>query len=373
MDASAVVIPPYVAGPLRLAPFRALRLRPSKVGDPASARLYARPYAGVAARLTSWRERGDLAEDPSTAVYVHEYSHSGLTVAGVVGALDVSRRTAAPGCAAVLPHEGVHPEQVHELARRMREMAVNPAPILLVQDYPEAARKLVRAVRSSPPDDEFIDRGTQHHRLWRVTDPAVLDALNAAWQQARTLIADGHHRYAAYLQIQSSSPGGPTDHGLAMVVDQPATPLHIGAIHRTVARTHLGDLRAAAERLGLRWQCAPHGEAVAALAPDTMVVTDGAAWASMRADLDEDGTAVELLHSRLLPALDGAPRRIHHHHTVDDALRHIRRSRDLAILMPAPTLAHIWATVLEGRVLPEKATSFQPKPHPGVLIRPLSA
>ena len=42
--AAAVVTPPYVAKPLRLDPFRGMMLSPARVGDPASARAFARPY-----------------------------------------------------------------------------------------------------------------------------------------------------------------------------------------------------------------------------------------------------------------------------------------------------------------------------------------
>ena len=50
----ATVVPPYVAKPLELLPFRAVMLSPTRVGDPASARALARPYRDVAARLTQW-------------------------------------------------------------------------------------------------------------------------------------------------------------------------------------------------------------------------------------------------------------------------------------------------------------------------------
>ena len=45
----ATVVPPYVAKPLELPPFRAVMLAPGRVGDPASARALARPYRDVAA------------------------------------------------------------------------------------------------------------------------------------------------------------------------------------------------------------------------------------------------------------------------------------------------------------------------------------
>ena len=41
------------------------------------------------------------------------------------------------------------------------------------------------------------------HRLWAVTDPAEQAAIAADLASHQALIADGHHRYAAYLQLQA--------------------------------------------------------------------------------------------------------------------------------------------------------------------------
>src|SRR4051812_39959948 len=143
MDAEPVVTPPHVARPLRLRPFRALMLSATRIGDPASARAFARPYRDVAARLTRWERGGQVARDTSPALYLHEYTADGVTMRGVVGALDVSRRAAHRGDWAVFPHEGIHPAQAGELADRMAEMEMNPAPILLVHHGTPALRDLL--------------------------------------------------------------------------------------------------------------------------------------------------------------------------------------------------------------------------------------
>ena len=59
----ATVVPPYVAKPLTLSPFRAVMLAPARVGDPASARALARPYRDVAGRLLDWIGQGWATED----------------------------------------------------------------------------------------------------------------------------------------------------------------------------------------------------------------------------------------------------------------------------------------------------------------------
>ena len=174
MDAGQVVTPPYVAGPFTLLPFRGLMLAPHRVGDPSTGRAFARPYRGVAARLLRWQGRGLVRRDDQPALYLHEYTAAGITIRGLVGALDVSRRATRPEDRAVLPHEGIHPAQADDLADRMSEMGLNPAPILLVHSGTPRLDEVLTAVLAAAPDHQFTDRSQQQHRVWAIRDPAVL-------------------------------------------------------------------------------------------------------------------------------------------------------------------------------------------------------
>jgi uncharacterized protein (DUF1015 family) len=371
MEPGPLVPAPHVARPLRLLPFRGLTLTPSRIGAPSSVRAFTRPYKEVAERLQRWERRGQLSHDESAAVYLHEFTTGGITVRGLVGALDISRRAAGHDDVAVFPHEGIHPAQAEELAARMIEMQTNPAPILLVHNGPAAARDLMDAVQQRAPLREFTDRGKQHHRVWAIRDHDDLALLGSALAPARALIADGHHRYAAYLQMQRNDPRPATDAGLAMLVDQDDTPLFLGPIHRVLGHVSLEELRRAATEIGATFRSAGADDAVAALAPDTLVATDGRRWATLRVDVPPERVAVEVLHDRLIPALTPRPTRIGYHHAVDETLAAVEKRPGLAVLMPAPDFAQVLATCAADRLLPEKATSFQPKPSVGVLIRSL--
>ena len=371
MDSSPVVTPPYVAGPLRLRAFRGLMLVPSRIGDPSASRAFARPYRDVAARLTRWEKRGQVLHDDSPALYLHEYTAGGITVRGLVGALDISRRATSPEQRVVFPHEGVHPVQAAELADRMAEMRMNPAPIILVHHGPEAARAVLLRVMAGEPDHAYTDRAEQRHRVWAIRDPADLAALDAALADSRALIADGHHRYAAYLSLQREHPGGVYDGGLAMLVDQDDTPLFLGAIHRLLVGPSLEDLLGAARAADATVRVVTEEEAVAALGPTTLVATDGRTWATLDLEVPADRASVEVVHEVLIPRLPAPPTRIGYHHVVDDALSHVQPGVGVAILMPAPDFDLVLRIVAQDRLLPEKATSFQPKPSLGVLIRSL--
>jgi uncharacterized protein (DUF1015 family) len=371
MDSSVVVTPPYLAGPLRLHPFRGLMLAPSRIGDPAAARAFARPYRDVAARLTRWQAQGQVHHDDAPAVYLHEYTAGGITVRGLVGALDISHRAQNPAERVVYPHEGVHPVQAAELADRMAEMQLNPAPILLVHRGGGAVRARLRHLLATTPDHEFSDRGGQRHRVWAIREAEDLAAVDAALAGSRALIADGHHRYDAYLRLQQRNPGRPTDLGLAMLVDQDDTPLFLGAIHRVLSGPSLDQLAEAARATGTPFRVRDSAEAVARLGPDTLVATDGERWATLELQVSASRASVELVHEDLIPALPTAPTRIAHFHSVEEALAQLSRRPGLALLLPAPDFDLVLRIVAADRLLPEKATSFQPKANIGVLIRSL--
>lgn len=371
MDIGAVVTPPHSAGPLRLLPFRGLTLAPRRIGDASSIRAFTRPYRSVAERLERWERRGQVSHDPMSAVYLHEYTAGGITVRGLVGALDLSRRSTTRADVAVFPHEGVHPAQVEELAARMAEMQVNPAPILLVHRGSAETRQLVAQVQERPTHLEFEDRAHQQHRIWAVRDLEELRRIDAALSTTRALIADGHHRYAAYLRMQQLRPEPAAGAGLAMLVDQDDTPLFLGAIHRLFAGTTLAGLKDAASRVGTRLEPTDRRRGVAALGPDTLVATDGSAWATLRPRLGTDRAVVEWVHQDLVPALTRTPTSTTYLHAVDAALDAVSRRRGVALLMPAPEFGQVLRIAAEERLLPEKATSFQPKPSVGVLIRSL--
>jgi uncharacterized protein (DUF1015 family) len=369
MESGRHTVPPYVAGPLLLAPFRAYSLTPRRVGDPASARAFARPYRGVPQRLETWRKRGLASRDEEPSVYLHEYAESGLTVRGLVGCIDLSQPAGSPDECQVFPHEGVHAKQVTELATRMGTMRINPAPILLVHRGPASIREVSRKVRTGTPDHEYVDHAGQQHRIWAITDLDQREAIQGGLADARLLVADGHHRYAAYVALHAREPVEAHRTGLAMVIDQDETPLFLGAIHRLLHGPKFVDLVTAAAGAGAEVRTIDEGEAVAALAPDTLVLTDGQRWATVRCDVASGTAMVQLFDDLLLAGLSRRPARLGFAHSVAQALEEVKPGRVTAALLPAVDLDLVFNVVRTGGLLPEKTTSFQPKPSLGSFIR----
>ncbi len=275
----------------------------------------------------------------------------------------------------MLPHERVLPAHVDELERRMGQMQLQPAPILLAHRAPAPLRSLLADVIAGPPCVELDDPTGQHHRTWALTEPDLLARVAASLEDTRALIADGHHRYAAYLRLCATHGGsGPWARGLAMLVDHEDTPLFLGAMHRMLRGVALTEVVDAARALGLDVTSGSRQQALAALDRRVLVLTDRdeSAWVGVPAGR----LAVDVLHQDLVPLMARARGRhpdADHLHAAEQALAGADAGLGTAVLLPALELDEVMGVLGGGSLLPEKATSFQPKPSVGVLMRPVHA
>jgi uncharacterized protein (DUF1015 family) len=316
-------------------------------------------YDEPARRLTGWQQAGVVVQDQVPALYVYEQQLGDAVLCGLVGSLglDPERRV-------VLPHEDVMPHWVDDRLELMEATDADLEPILLAYGDGGVASDAVDAARSGEPWLE-ADTGGAQHRIWRIEDPVVLAAIAAELAGHDALIADGHHRYAAYLERRRREPGRPgTDVGLAMLVDYNRHPLTLDPIHRVVPGLDLATVRS---RTPEGWQVLPgRVERV----PDRIAVTDGTSWVTLRSTRGQETPTVAMLHDLLLPAWGVVEADISFHHTLQDALALAGPER-AAVELVAPRMDQVLRSAVRGVVLPQKATSFGPKPRVGLLFRTL--
>jgi uncharacterized protein (DUF1015 family) len=410
-----VTSPPYDAiGPgsvsrlLAADPHNVVRLILPHV-DPAAR---ADGYAAAADTLNSWIGRGVLAADPRPAIYVYEQSAAPGDVLqrGLIGAV----RLSPPGAGIVLPHEAVMPGPVTGRRELMEATQANLEPIFLLYDgspagiratgpaageRPGDATRLVDAIAAArQPLLAAVTEDGITHRLWAITDPSEQAAVAADLAPRQALIADGHHRYAAYLELQArrhaaGDQAGPWDHGLALLVDSAAYPPRIGAMHRVIpglppaeavalakaaftVRAMPGDLPAALRELAEAGQDGPAfliaggGELHLADHPDpvqaaaAMPAGRSASWRALPASV-----LAELLIGRLwrVPGGEDAVRVVHQDAAA--ALRDAEEAGGTAVLCNPVSADEVRDIAARGERMPPKSTSFGPKARTGLLIR----
>jgi uncharacterized protein (DUF1015 family) len=356
-------------------------------------------YADAARLFGQWQREGILVPDPEPALYVYEQSRPGGAVLqrGLIGAL----RLAPVGAGPILPHEDVIPGPVVGRRQLMETTGANLEPIFLLYDGNSAgeAARLVRQVATGREPLLWLDTDDGiRHRLWAVTDPAEQAAIAADLATHQALIADGHHRYAAYLQLQArkrtaGAGAGPWDAGLALLVDSTAFPPRIGAIHRVISGlspvvaaqqaeeaftvqalpglTAPGALDALyrAGRAGMAFLVAGGGEFCLLTDPDPAAVEAAmpdrsARWRGLSAAVMQ-----ELLLGRLWGIKDDEEHvEIHH-----DALEALRAADEppvaTAVICPPLSTEDVREVAAHGERVPRKSTSFAPKPRSGLVLR----
>jgi len=386
-------------------------------------------YGHAARLLRDWERERILAADPDPALYVYEQSApdepaGGWLQRGLIGAV----RLAPPEAGIVLPHEDVYPGPVAGRLALMEATQANLEPIFLLYDgIAEIARpaadaatgrhggtsqhgatgqhgataRIVGQAAAREPLVQAVTSDGVRHRLWAITDPAALSEIAADLAPRQALIADGHHRYAAYLGLQArrraeGAGPGPWDYGLALLVDSATYPPQIGAIHRVVPGL---DVHHAAKLAGSAFAVTPLpggaadvDGALAALAAASgagaafviageqhgYLLTDpdpGQALASMPAGTSPQWRALpaailqELLLTRVWGLTDDqeAVRLVH-----NDAAATIRSAlaaAGTAVLCSPLSPADVHSVAVRGEKVPHKSTSFAPKPRTGLVLR----
>ncbi|MER7488813.1 DUF1015 domain-containing protein [Streptomyces sp. NPDC126497] len=414
---------------LELTPFRGLRYDPDRVGslaavtsppydvvvrpdglhhlqsaDPYNIVRLILPEAGTpgarnaqaAETLRRWRAEGVLTADPEPGLYVYEQCDGDGTVQrGIIGALRVSD----PDERLVLPHEDVMPHIVADRADLMRATSAHLEPLLLTyrgDDGPATATaSLIERTAGQPPLLATTTEDGFRHRLWSVTDPADLAAVQRELAGHQALIADGHHRWATYRRLRAEHPSpGPWDHGLVLLVDTARYPLRVRAIHRLLHGLPVADAVSALDGpFRVRRLDAPLAEAMDVLAGAAsagnafLLAGDGAFHLVDRPDPGLLARTVPadrpvawrtldatVLHTTLLDhvwRIPDSPAHIAYIHDAAATVEKAERDGGTAVLMHPVHEDVVRDLARQGVTMPRKSTSFGPKPASGLVLRAL--
>jgi glyoxylase-like metal-dependent hydrolase (beta-lactamase superfamily II)/uncharacterized protein (DUF1015 family) len=360
----------------------------------------------AARRLRSWLSSGVLVRDPAPALYIYEQNGPGWLQRGLIGLVAVGE----PASSAILPHENVMPGPVTGRRKLMLETEANLEPILLVYngggDGTGGHRDTAGPTASSIVDEVASRQAPLlcattgdgvTHRLWRVDDPASQAAIAADLATRAALIADGHHRYAAYRELREVMRGrgrgsGPWDYGLAYLVDADAYPPRLGAIHRVIPGLHDTEAARRAEAaFSMRPLPDDFGSAMASLAdagrgghafalagpsgfrllsdPDparldaAMPAGTSGRWRSLDAAVLQ-----ELLLAELWGMRDNERDVLISHDAREAVEMALAVSGTAVICNPVPLTA-VRDVAARGERVPRKSTSFGPKPRTGLVFR----
>jgi uncharacterized protein (DUF1015 family) len=345
-------------------------------------------YQAARCRFEEWLAEGVLVADEEPGFYVYRMGWRAENgeprqTSGVLGALELD-----PGrTGAVLPHERTMAKPMDDRLRLLRACQANVSPIWGLS----LATGLSGLCQPpGPPLARCTDEDGVHHRLWRLTAPAALDAVSATVASAPVVIADGHHRYETALAYRterraaSADQPGPYDLVLTYVVELADEELGVRPIHRLLSG--LPEDVSVADALSASFSVEPVGpptddllNRMAAAGALGLALPGQAYLLRPRpgpgpggADASPDAPPDELADSeRLEAALEGLPdHAVAYHHDVRHVLALLDKGEVQAGLLLRPaSVPQIAAAARAGRRLPQKTTFFYPKPRTGMVFR----
>jgi len=200
-------------------------------------------YTRAANIFNSWLEQRILVADETPSLYIdeHTFTYQGKSVHRrnlycLVKLEDWSKMI-------VRPHEGTLARAKSDRLSMLWTLQANTSPIMtLYEDRGKVINEQMNALIHHKPTYSASNLNGENHRIWAVSDYAVISQLKACLSDQPLYIADGHHRYESALNFQrekhSTSPSGfkeaPYDFVLMTLVDIADPGLVILPAHRLV-------------------------------------------------------------------------------------------------------------------------------------------
>jgi uncharacterized protein (DUF1015 family) len=407
-DLRAVVAPPYdLIGPARQndlyerSPYNVVRLELNRDVD---------RYDSAARTLLRWLDEKILERASAPAMYLYSESFEvdgrRLKRDGFIARIRLEEFSKGR----ILPHERTFAAPKEDRLKLLSATLTNLSSIFgLYSEHHQELERLRQSVTERPPMLEVTDDLGILHQLRAIEEPAELGLIQRELDDARILIADGHHRYETALaysrQMRASgnNPASPQPYDYIMMTltacDDPG--LVILPTHRVVKRLAPAAVEAFARRaselflieelsdresLYAQLKSAGRGALGVALKGQDKLrlirLKERAAMASIAPEVPAAIRELDvwilhaLVFNRMLGLGDAeikAGGNIEYTIDADAALGAVAGGEAAgAFLMNPPSIGDVERVSDAGVTMPEKSTYFFPKLLTGLVMNPLS-
>ncbi|MBI4313491.1 MAG: DUF1015 domain-containing protein [Candidatus Omnitrophica bacterium] len=355
-------------------------------------------YSRARELFSDWFQEGILRMDARPALYPYRQRFSVNAEGkdkvfdrwGILGLIRL-------GDSSIFPHENTYAGPKQDRLHLMAAVQANLSPIFgLVDDSDQKYQSLLSKV-AGPPLMSVNHEGIRHE-VWRVAQPGFMHRLQTALETKAMLIADGHHRYEVAVQyrdlLKRSAPQFHSNHpanfmliDVAGFSDQDPGLLPTHRVFDGLDTLGLENLKALAGA-GLNFIAVPDEPAMireverlsraGKIALGCATRSEGYAVIAQEPPFPEGiRLDVELLHGIIVPrhlakTENEQHLRIAYTHEWKQASDWVRGGQGkLAWYTQAPTFNQIIECVRLGKRLPQKSTSFVPKPLAGLVVHRL--
>jgi uncharacterized protein (DUF1015 family) len=358
------------------------------------------PYEHAALLLAQWTQEGVLTREAEPTIWALEQDYTAPDGSRLTRRGFLARVKLAPYGEGIRPHERTQPGPKEDRLRLTRATRHNLSPIFSL--HPGDAWQHLGPVTTGEPWGEVTDEDGTAHRVWRVADPAIHEALAAELEPVELLIADGHHRYETALAYQREvGPGGPADYVLMALVSLEDPGLTVFATHRLLKDLTTEQQEGIRDTARALFELEEVPEDAIVPGPDEAAVSFGymdahhlKAWrlrlnAEGERAVDEaladrseayrrlDAAALEELFLKravgLSPEDIAAKKGLGYTPSAEQAIAELRDgSCDAAFFLRPTPVEQVRAVAAAGETMPPKSTYFFPKLLTGIVFNPLS-
>lgn len=364
-------------------------------------------YARAGRTLKDWVRDGVLKQDSARSLYVYNQEFQAEGKRHVRRGFLARVRVQPFSEGTILPHEETFSGPKADRLRLMEATGMNLSPVfgLYSDTGREVQSRLDAATAGQPPAEATDDLGVVG-RLWPVSDQHVISQVAGLMGPRKILIADGHHRYETSVAYR--------DQALGAAVNQPGDEPARYTLMHFVAMQDPGLIVLPTHRLvrGVgRLDSTSLAQALEAHFSTQTVSSPGAAWDQLSIEVGQgglgfglaDGTwavarprdlaimselapehgndwrnlSVSVLHRLVLGRLlrpTGSAFDIDYVHLLSETTDAVAAKRcDLAVLVPASTVAEVESLAAQKEKMPQKSTYFYPKLQTGFVFNPLTA
>ena len=391
----------YAASPYNLV---RIILGKAEAGDGDASNVYTR----AADSLSRWRAQDILQADAEPSLYFYtqsftvpgdasgrRYERRGFIAAGQLE--DYERKV-------VFRHEQTLSKPKADRLNLLRATQAHFGQIFMLYSDPSGEVD-ARLAQSRPPDVEVGDEYDVLHRLWQVSDPRVIASVQAAMDDKKLIIADGHHRYETALNYRKEmrqqlgeAAAAAYDRVMMTLVNMDSPGLVILPTHRVVHGLEGFDLGAVLRKLQTYFDIEELGAVTTvASAMDrlreagrgriALLAVSGSGGFLLRARDQQPSQAlagqserqraldVVQLHKLILEETLGmseedirSQKHLKYVREAQEAADETRRGADVAFLMNPARMEQVRDIAFGGEVLPQKSTDFFPKLLSGLAI-----
>ncbi len=355
----------------------------------------------------AWKKGEILVVDSDHALYFYRQTFDlpGLgrsSRTGIITALKCKEFSSG----GILPHEKTFPLIRAERLNLLRNCQANFSQVFMsFRDSKREVLPFIEEATAGPVFMEYVDEEGVSRELWRVIDPAALEAIVGLMGDKSLIIADGHHRYETALFYANEDPAmagmdHPRKYVSATLFRSEDPGLVVLPVHRMLKRMPL-PIDEAYERIGRYFDVqiiqrdiqARQGMFLERLEelkqPGlVMITTQGAAMLTLRDGVEPTtiikgpgsdrwkSLDVSILHSILLSeglgldaeqmAEEGNLYFTPWESTALSAI--VEGEAEAAFLLKPTSMDKVWGIAEGGERMPHKSTYFYPKLSSGMII-----